>query len=127
MKIDNTQKHFEKTTLAKNYIFLTHKRDRNTDNDLINSFQELREVEYSNLLQEKEIKTFPESKGLFETVTKCNCKNSQCLKLYCECFSNNKICDPRICSCLGCFNNTDNKVNIIIIFLKIIFNYFLKI
>ena len=29
----------------------------------------------------------------------CNCKNSQCLKRYCECFTRMKYCDPLICSC----------------------------
>ena len=36
----------------------------------------------------------------------CNCKNSQCLKLYCECFRNNTFCIN--CNCEGCNNAIDN-------------------
>ena len=34
----------------------------------------------------------------------CNCKNSGCLKRYCECFSRMKYCDVN-CQCKNCFNN----------------------
>jgi hypothetical protein len=34
---------------------------------------------------------------------KCNCKNSKCLKLYCECFASGKYCDG--CNCRDCHNN----------------------
>jgi len=40
----------------------------------------------------------------------CSCKNSQCLKLYCECFSAGGYCDPELCSCKGCSNNIQNEV-----------------
>ncbi|RHY44065.1 hypothetical protein DYB34_003352 [Aphanomyces astaci] len=33
----------------------------------------------------------------------CNCKKSQCLKLYCECFASGSICDEN-CKCVGCHN-----------------------
>jgi hypothetical protein len=33
----------------------------------------------------------------------CNCRNSKCLKLYCECFANGLYCDN--CNCKGCCNN----------------------
>ena len=45
-----------------------------------------------------------------KTVT-CNCKNSQCLKLYCDCFSAMGYCDPSVCSCQGCSNTPENEVN----------------
>ena len=35
----------------------------------------------------------------------CNCSNSGCLKLYCECFKNNRICGSA-CRC-QCCKNTD--------------------
>ena len=38
---------------------------------------------------------------------KCKCKNSQCLKLYCECFSNGRTCNN--CFCLGCKNTIENE------------------
>ena len=34
----------------------------------------------------------------------CNCKNSGCLKRYCECFSRMKYCDNN-CQCKSCKNN----------------------
>jgi Tesmin/TSO1-like CXC domain, cysteine-rich domain len=35
----------------------------------------------------------------------CNCKNSRCLKLYCECFASGQYCEPGVCNCTNCFNN----------------------
>ncbi|PPD67451.1 hypothetical protein GOBAR_DD35669 [Gossypium barbadense] len=37
----------------------------------------------------------------------CNCKNSRCLKLYCECFSSGFYCNG--CNCLNCQNNVENE------------------
>eukprot|EP01102_Stenamoeba_stenopodia_P018488 TRINITY_DN677_c0_g1_i7.p1 TRINITY_DN677_c0_g1~~TRINITY_DN677_c0_g1_i7.p1 ORF type:complete len:558 (+),score=72.01 TRINITY_DN677_c0_g1_i7:151-1824(+) len=37
----------------------------------------------------------------------CNCKNSKCLKLYCECFAARVYCDG--CNCVGCCNNRENE------------------
>ncbi|KAI0560420.1 CRC domain containing protein [Gracilaria domingensis] len=34
----------------------------------------------------------------------CNCKNSRCLKLYCECFAKGLTCGPH-CNCRNCRNN----------------------
>ena len=36
----------------------------------------------------------------------CNCKNSRCLKLYCECFASGQYCFA--CNCQGCHNNPEN-------------------
>ena len=35
----------------------------------------------------------------------CNCKNSKCLKLYCECFRQGKMCGSN-CSCQNCQNTS---------------------
>lgn len=37
----------------------------------------------------------------------CNCKKSRCLKLYCECFAANVLCDG--CKCTDCKNTADNQ------------------
>ena len=37
----------------------------------------------------------------------CNCKNSRCLKLYCECFSSGEYC--RNCNCINCYNNEEHE------------------
>ncbi|KAL6888116.1 hypothetical protein ACP4OV_009142 [Aristida adscensionis] len=37
----------------------------------------------------------------------CNCKNSKCLKMYCECFAARVYCDG--CNCSHCGNNIENE------------------
>lgn len=37
----------------------------------------------------------------------CHCKNSQCLKLYCDCFANGEFCRDG-CQCHNCKNNVDH-------------------
>lgn len=37
----------------------------------------------------------------------CNCKNSRCLKLYCECFASGRYCSE--CNCVSCCNNHENE------------------
>lgn len=36
----------------------------------------------------------------------CSCRNSRCLKLYCECFASNDHCDA-LCNCQGCMNKPE--------------------
>lgn len=38
----------------------------------------------------------------------CSCKNSRCLKLYCECFARGDYCGPH-CHCSCCGNNQENE------------------
>lgn len=42
-----------------------------------------------------------------EGIKTCNCKRSQCLKMYCECFAASGYCAPG-CSCESCKNTEDN-------------------
>lgn len=64
------------------------------------------------------IDTYEESSSLNITAKAgCNCKNSQCLKRYCECFSRLKFCDSSVCNCKNCFNTVAKKVSINIIIL----------
>ncbi|XP_052210805.1 protein tesmin/TSO1-like CXC 5 [Diospyros lotus] len=37
----------------------------------------------------------------------CNCRNSRCLKLYCECFASGAYCDG--CNCSNCHNNVEHE------------------
>uniref|UniRef100_A0A6B2LAB0 CRC domain-containing protein n=1 Tax=Arcella intermedia TaxID=1963864 RepID=A0A6B2LAB0_9EUKA len=37
-----------------------------------------------------------------QSLRQCNCKNSKCLKLYCECFRARMFCKD--CNCVGCHN-----------------------
>ncbi|XP_011081944.1 protein tesmin/TSO1-like CXC 2 [Sesamum indicum] len=37
---------------------------------------------------------------------RCNCKKSQCLKLYCDCFAAGIYCGES-CACQGCYNRTE--------------------
>ncbi|CAO2825933.1 unnamed protein product [Amaranthus hypochondriacus] len=37
----------------------------------------------------------------------CNCKNSRCLKLYCECFASGTYCDG--CNCTNCHNKVEHE------------------
>lgn len=37
----------------------------------------------------------------------CNCRNSRCLKLYCECLRKNQVCVN--CNCIGCENTAESK------------------
>ena len=38
---------------------------------------------------------------------KCNCKQSKCLKLYCECFSAQRLCKD--CNCKDCGNTNEEN------------------
>jgi hypothetical protein len=40
-------------------------------------------------------------------IKNCNCKNSKCLKLYCECFASGEYC--KNCNCNSCNNNIENE------------------
>ena len=37
----------------------------------------------------------------------CHCKNSKCLKLYCECFATGSLCED--CECRNCHNDKDHE------------------
>lgn len=43
------------------------------------------------------------------TAKTCNCKNSKCVKLYCDCYSNKQYCNKN-CHCVECLNHDKNEV-----------------
>ena len=44
----------------------------------------------------------------FKEVTHCNCKKTKCVRLYCDCFSKNRICGE-MCNCEGCDNRDEDS------------------
>ena len=40
-------------------------------------------------------------------MNRCNCKQSRCLKLYCECFASGIYCQD--CNCQDCYNNKEHE------------------
>ena len=49
-----------------------------------------------------------DSSSIEKNIVGCNCKNSGCLKRYCECFSRINYCDKN-CKCQNCCNNIFNQ------------------
>lgn len=52
--------------------------------------------------------TFSNSKPEDKNHMRCNCKNSKCLKLYCECLRRGETCNG--CNCVGCENHSHSQV-----------------
>ena len=47
---------------------------------------------------------------LSQTRRCCNCKQSRCLKLYCECYAAGVYCN-QTCNCVDCWNNPKYEVS----------------
>ena len=52
-----------------------------------------------------------ESDKKVSQTTKCKCKLSKCLKLYCDCFANSLVCGIE-CQCQNCNNSESNQKEI---------------
>ena len=50
----------------------------------------------------------PSGDGSSHVVNGCQCRNSRCSKMYCECFANNAYCTAD-CGCVGCENFVENE------------------
>ena len=72
--------------------------------------------EFENLRIEKyneKISTNPDFINRINSTKKnwtCNCKNSNCIKNYCDCFNNGKTCNSK-CKCVECLNQSIIKNN----------------
>ena len=88
------------------------KLDYESEDEPVEYIPPVKKVEKAKhiIFKNKLKKTIP--KRLKRKIT-CNCKNSSCVKLYCECFSNNGFCNPS-CKCKDCKNTVDyrNKENL---------------
>ena len=66
----------------------------------INSKKSFQKVYSNNINKNKYIILSNGQRQLDKNSLACTCKNSSCLKFYCECFSNGKYCQN--CSCNNC-------------------------
>jgi hypothetical protein len=64
---------------------------------------------YKSVAVQEAAKSAPKPEALpsFVQPLTCHCKKSKCLKLYCECFAGQKMCQDE-CRCIDCENNEDN-------------------
>ena len=115
-------------TKKKENSLLDQKRNRiNINPENINN--EIEQIETSNINQiNSNIKYFPcvnqpiekkmsidinddyiNNENINKKIIGCNCKNSGCLKRYCECFTRMKYCDNNYCQCKNCLNKIENE------------------
>jgi hypothetical protein len=85
---------------SKNHYFITNKVNRESS-EWGNIYHDLKNSKNGG----KKIRSDKE-----ESIVSCNCKNSKCMKLYCECFASQSLCDPAKCSCKDCNNTSLNEV-----------------
>eukprot|EP00826_Nyctotherus_ovalis_P045201 TRINITY_DN496_c0_g1_i4.p1 TRINITY_DN496_c0_g1~~TRINITY_DN496_c0_g1_i4.p1 ORF type:complete len:159 (+),score=17.61 TRINITY_DN496_c0_g1_i4:84-560(+) len=56
---------------------------------------------------EQTAQTSPVEKETHTIMKGCNCKKTQCLRGYCECFIRKEMCTTD-CNCIGCHNTREN-------------------
>ena len=74
----------------------------------IPQYENLRQEKYKNILSRN-----PKAIYQINSTKKswiCNCKNSNCIKNYCDCFQNGKSCTSK-CRCVNCLNKIQNNNN----------------
>lgn len=71
----------------------------------LNSIQLSRNSRFQDILKDNPFVSIhaPPPRPDLRRKTKCNCKKSKCLKLYCDCFSNGLFCS-KDCECANCAN-----------------------
>ena len=83
-----------------------------TDNKSLNQIQNQNAKSNKKMLKNNEsltsnVNSTTNISSMEKPIFKCTCKNSNCLKFYCECFANGKFCDN--CNCINCKNTQENK------------------
>lgn len=127
-EISNNQQ-IETDNIYKEETDSTKPSTKNSENKIL--YLKGRNVSHTELKNNQEFNIIPPtvkisnsrkmSSNSLDSRTVCNCKNSQCLKLYCECFSTMSYCDPKLCSCKNCMNTVENEVKLHNIIKYIIF------
>jgi hypothetical protein len=95
-----------------NSSILTNFSLSQNDNEFKNQIQNQNIIVYKKSLKNDETPSsnINQSSNLDSNkkpMLKCTCKNSNCLKFYCECFASGRFCDN--CSCKNCKNTHENK------------------
>ena len=105
-----TVKKYQETSGQKKIDFSNHTSPVNQNGSFVMNFSSPKEksspffVENINGTSPKRsFQNYSESPRILKTQT-CNCRKSQCLKLYCECFSAGEVCGVA-CACSTCKNN----------------------
>ncbi|GJQ15804.1 hypothetical protein GpartN1_g7595.t1 [Galdieria partita] len=82
---------------------------RSTDSSISLSLREIREAITSPGRSERgnSLKFAPKEKER----KNCKCKNSMCLKLYCECFAAGQLCSN--CNCQNCLNDEEHEKEVL--------------
>lgn len=85
--------------------------------EVFNSMFDFRpDLQYQGIQSSRQAAAKPPGSGLRPTnrsaTTRCSCKRTKCLKLYCPCFANGLFCGPS-CSCCNCCNDKSHKEEVI--------------
>ncbi|KAM3140401.1 hypothetical protein pb186bvf_007561 [Paramecium bursaria] len=85
-------------------------RRRNHSDPQAMVIQVIKQMDFQPIILMNEIQQVQEqsSERIPGPSKRCNCRNSKCVKLYCECYQSNVFCDTQ-CHCQNCCNNPLNE------------------